>query len=42
MEMWFGYLVGMALVALGSIWTCDPLARAGVLHAALSVPVILE
>jgi len=28
MEMWLGYLVGMALVALGSIWTCEPAARA--------------
>ena len=28
MEMWLGYLVGMALVALGSIWTYEPLARA--------------
>ena len=29
MEMWFGYLVGMTLVALGSVWTCVTVASGG-------------
>ena len=38
--MWLGYLVGMALVALGSVWTCESLLQLAmclvVLHQSIS------